>query len=79
MLMWIESTILVTQILILAAVVGSTWHSFQTRKNIGEMLKSLYGYRREIAWLTARLDTLEQGQQKAKGQGNVGVEASRGK
>jgi hypothetical protein len=72
MLMWLESTILVMQILIMTAVVGSTWWAFKTRKNVGEALQALYGYRREIAWLEARLEALE-----AKANGRV--EAGRGK
>jgi len=74
--MWLESTTLVMQIVILIFVAGSAWYAYTTRKNIGEMLKALYEYRREIAWMTARIEALEQ---KAKGQVNVRPENGRGK
>jgi hypothetical protein len=74
--MLIESTILVMQILIMATVAGNTWWAFKTRKSVGKALQAFYEYRREIAWLTARIDALEQ---KAKAQGNGRVEAGRGK
>jgi hypothetical protein len=62
------------QIAILIVVAGAVWSAFKTRKNIGEMLQALYGYRREIAWMEARLEALEKGARQ-----NGRVENGRGK
>jgi hypothetical protein len=72
----IEYFTLGMQIAILIVVAGAVWSGFKTRQNIGEMLRALYEYRREISWMTARLEALEN-QQKAKGQGNVRAENGR--
>jgi hypothetical protein len=76
MMSWLQWTTLVMQVWILFMVAGSSWYAFQTKKNIGKALQAFYEYRREIAWMTARIEALEQ---RAMGQGNVRAEASRGK
>jgi hypothetical protein len=73
-LTWLQWTTLALQIWILFMVAGSAWYAFKTRKNIGALLSALIVYRREVEWMTARLEALEK-----KGQGNGRVEASRGK
>jgi hypothetical protein len=70
----VESFIAVMQILIFIAITGSVWSAFRTRRAVFAMLQSLYEYRREIAWMTARLEELEKG-----ARANGRVEASRGK
>jgi hypothetical protein len=70
----IEYFTLGMQIAILIVVAGAVWSGVKTRQNIGEMLRALYEYRREISWLTARIEVIEQ---KAKGQVNGGAENSR--
>jgi hypothetical protein len=76
MMQW---TTLALQVWILLMVAGSAWYAWRTQKATSQTLKALREYQREIGWLTARLEILEQGQQKARGQGNDQVEASRGK
>jgi hypothetical protein len=72
----IQWTTLALQIWILFMVAGSSWYAFQTKKNIGKALQAFYEYRREVAWLVARIEVLEQ---KAKGPGNGRAENGRGK
>ena len=79
MIEWLQCGTFVMQILILIAVGLGAQYALKTKKNVTLTLNAIREYRREIEWLTARLDALEQGLQRAKGHGNVGVEASRGK
>jgi biopolymer transport protein ExbB/TolQ len=76
---WVQWTTLVMQIWILFMVAGSAWYAWRTQKATGATLNAIREYRREIGWLTTRLEILEQGQQKAMGQGNVRAENGRGK
>jgi hypothetical protein len=76
---WLQWATLGMQFLILFFVVGSAFGAHRAYKTNKLTLNAIREYRREIGWLTSRLEALEQSQQKTKGQGNVGVEASRGK
>jgi hypothetical protein len=80
MMAWVMALVqcgtLVMQILILFVVGWSCLWALRTKKATAATLQAIYEYRREISWLTARLEALEQ---KAKGQGNVRVENGRGK
>jgi hypothetical protein len=70
---WLQWTTLALQIWILVMVAGSAWYAWRTQKATKATLAALIVYRREVEWMTARLEALER-----KGQGNGRVEASRG-
>lgn len=78
MLTWLNWATLGMQFLILALMIGSAVYAWRTQKATKATLNAIRDYRREIGWLTTRLELLEQGQQKAKGQTNGRVETSRG-
>jgi hypothetical protein len=55
----IEYVTLAFQIVILVILTGSAWVSVRTRRNINRTLDALHAYRREVEWLTHRIETLE--------------------
>jgi hypothetical protein len=57
--MRVEYATLVMQILILIIISSSFLYSLRTKRKIGKTLEAIYQYRREIAWMEARLDALE--------------------
>jgi hypothetical protein len=75
---WLNWAALIMQFVILFTVAGSAWHAFRASKSNTQTLNAIREYRREIGWLSARLEALEQ--QGAKN-GRVGskAETSRGK
>jgi hypothetical protein len=70
----IEYFTLGMQIAVLITVAGGAWYAALTQKAARDTLNALTVYRREVEWMTARLEALEQ---KEKGQVNGRVEASR--
>ena len=70
----IEYFTLGMQIAVLITVAGGAWYTALTQKAARDTLNALTVYRREVEWMTARLEALEQ---KEKGQVNGRVEASR--
>ncbi len=67
---WLEWATLGMQFVILFFVAGSAWEAYRGYKTNKQTLDAIRQYRREIGWLTTRLEMLEQGQQKTKGQTN---------
>jgi len=75
---WLSWATLIMQFVILFTVAGSALYAWRASKLNTQTLNAIREYRREIGWLTARLDAIEQ--QGAKN-GRVGskAETSRGK
>lgn len=59
--MKLEYGILAMQIIIIGIVSANAFYAFRTKRNIGKTLEAIYQYRREIAWLTSRIEDLEKG------------------
>lgn len=74
---WLQWATLGMQFLILFFIAGSGVQAHRAYKTNKLTLDAIAQYRREIGWLTTRLEMLEQSQQKAKGQTNGRVENSR--
>lgn len=74
---WLQWATLGMQFLILFFVTGSAVNAHRAYRTNKQTLDAIAQYRREIGWLTTRLETLEQSQQKAKGQTNGRVETGR--
>jgi hypothetical protein len=70
----IQWTTLALQVWILVTVAWSVWYAWRTQKATRATLDALIVYRREVEWMTARLEALEK-----KGQGNGRVENGRGR
>ena len=58
---------LAIQVMALIAVGVTCWYALKMLKSVNRALQAILEYRREIGWLTTRLDALEQSQQKVKG------------
>jgi hypothetical protein len=50
---------LALQVLIVILISGIVWSNWRTTENIAETTNLIRNYRREIDWLTKRLDDLE--------------------
>jgi hypothetical protein len=61
---WLQLATAVMQIVILIAVGLGAWYALKTKKSATLTLNAIREYRREIGWLTARLEALEERQLK---------------
>jgi hypothetical protein len=58
-LTWLQWTTLALQIWIVFMVAGSALYAWRTQKATRATLNALGVYRREVEWMTARLEALE--------------------
>jgi hypothetical protein len=54
------------QVPILILISGIVWSNWRTTKNIAQTTNLIRDYRREINWLTKRLDSLEAKEKQSK-------------
>lgn len=59
MIEWVQFFTMGMQFVILIVIGWSTWGAYQTYKNTKRTTELIGLYRREIEWLTARIEALE--------------------
>lgn len=59
MMAWVQIFTLVMQFVVLIVIVRSAWLATRSMKLNDQTLNAIREYRREIHWLTARIEALE--------------------